>query len=428
MKRKPLPRRLSNQKGATIIVVALVLVVLIGVAALAIDLGYLYIVRGELQNAADSGALAGAQVLYINNGTSINPGVYQTALALVSANYSEKSPVAVKSIERGHWSFATKTFTSREGTNMQPVSLWNVTSAQLDADLNFINAVRVITTRKIVAGTNMPEEPFFARIFGISGPTIDAIAVAYIGFAGTLTPNDVDQPIAICKESLLNAGNYSCNVGRMINSGNSQQSSITGETGGWTDFNQVNPCQGGTNASTLKKLICGSGNPNPMALGQNLATQGGAVSTALSDFASCWIKNTDIDKDGKPDKPWSITLPVIECCDPNNPTVCNNPGPCNKMVGAVVVNVIWVQEKNDPFYNDVPMKLGSYWDGSLITDGQTRWNNFASTFKLKNANGTNASYLEKTIYFLPDCTPHIPMGTSGGQNFGILAQIPVLVD
>ena len=67
----------------------------------------------------------------------------------------------------------------------------------------------------------MPEEPFFARIFGSSGPSIEATAVAYIGFAGTLTPAEADQPIAICRQGITdpNTGAYTCGVGRMINSG-----------------------------------------------------------------------------------------------------------------------------------------------------------------------------------------------------------------
>jgi hypothetical protein len=31
------------------------------------------------------------------------------------------------------------------------------------------------------------------------------------------------------------------------------------------------------------------------------------------------------------------------------------------------------------------------------------------------------------MYFKPNCDPHIPMGGTGGENFGILAKIPVLV-
>ena len=411
----------GDERGATLVVVAITLIVLLGFAGLALDVGYWYLIRNELQNAADAGALAGAQVLYINNGTQVNPGVSQVATGVAAQNPSEGGLTDVDSVERGHWSFATRTFTSREGTAMQPVSLWNVTSAQLDADLNFINAVRVVTHRRVDGGTGRPAEPFFARLFGIQGFQIQTEAVAYIGFAGTLEPLTADQPIAICRESLLINNEYTCSVGRMINSGASANSAITGETGGWTDFNQAdNPCQGGTNANAVRSLVCGSGNPNPLVLGANMATQGGQVSTAFQRLHDCWRSFADTNGDGTPDRVWPITLPVIECNG-------NNPGPCNMVVGAVVVNVVWIQRQNDPHYIDVPLRLAD-WNGSAISDGQARWNNFASHFRLQNADGSPSSYMSPTIYFLPDCNPHIPAGTTGGQNFGILARIPVLVD
>jgi Flp pilus assembly protein TadG len=49
-----------NEKGQVLVLFALVLVVLIGLAALGIDVGYMYTVRHELQRCADAGALAGA--------------------------------------------------------------------------------------------------------------------------------------------------------------------------------------------------------------------------------------------------------------------------------------------------------------------------------------------------------------------------------
>jgi hypothetical protein len=60
-------------------------------------------------------------------------------------------------------------------------------------------------------------------------------------------------------------------------------------------------------------------------------------------------------------------------------------------------------------------------------DGEIRWNSFAEHFRLQNVDGSPAPYANKSIYFLPDCTPHEPAGTSGGHNFGVLARIPVLV-
>ncbi|GAH58683.1 unnamed protein product, partial [marine sediment metagenome] len=56
------PQR-RQPKGTVIIIVAIMLAVLLGCAALAVDIGYLYVARAELQRTADSSALAGAQAL-----------------------------------------------------------------------------------------------------------------------------------------------------------------------------------------------------------------------------------------------------------------------------------------------------------------------------------------------------------------------------
>src|SRR5690242_1349188 len=52
-----------RERGVVAIMVALAMVLLIGFAALALDLGKLYIVRSELSNAADACALAAARDL-----------------------------------------------------------------------------------------------------------------------------------------------------------------------------------------------------------------------------------------------------------------------------------------------------------------------------------------------------------------------------
>ena len=52
--------KLKDERGVSAIVVAVVLVMLIGFLALAIDIGYLYATKNELQNTADAAALAGA--------------------------------------------------------------------------------------------------------------------------------------------------------------------------------------------------------------------------------------------------------------------------------------------------------------------------------------------------------------------------------
>ena len=64
MKRDSLIRLFGKHDGSAVIFVAVTLLLLLAFAALAIDMGHMYVVRTELQNAADAGALAGAQVLY----------------------------------------------------------------------------------------------------------------------------------------------------------------------------------------------------------------------------------------------------------------------------------------------------------------------------------------------------------------------------
>jgi hypothetical protein len=43
-------------------------------------------------------------------------------------------------------------------------------------------------------------------------------------------------------------------------------------------------------------------------------------------------------------------------------------------------------------------------------------------------NAPYATFAKKSIYFLPSCKAHEPRGNTGGENFGVLAEIPVLVD
>ncbi len=52
----------DNEKGAAGVLVAVMMLVLIGVGAIAVDVGQIYAERAGLQNAADAGALAGARL------------------------------------------------------------------------------------------------------------------------------------------------------------------------------------------------------------------------------------------------------------------------------------------------------------------------------------------------------------------------------
>ena len=408
-------QRVKEEQGLTAVIVALLMVVFIGVAAFAIDVGHLYLVKNELQNAADAGCLAGARFLYDEYGEYVNGNSSQVAYDAAMVNRSENLPVEVHwsggntgDVERGHWSFSTRTFTSSDNDGY--TQIWDVSPDELDSNPNFVNAIRVRTRRQ-----DTPAVSFFARIFGYENFFLSTEAVAYIGFSGTLAPGEASQPIAICKESLLMNGQYTCSTGRMI----TNHEVVAGqESGGWTDFNQDSACLTGTNGETVRSLICGDGNPDPIMLGQSIATHGGYIQNAHGQLRTCWEAFT-----GRT-RPWTLTLPVIECPG-------NNVDSCASVVGAVTVNIVWITPwEDDPSYDDAPWTMEdprnqTTWS-SNNPDGQVRWNRFVQRFNLKDVDGNPVPYQRRGVYFLPDCNTHQPRGRAGGENFGILAKIPVL--
>jgi len=122
--------RFHTENGAVLVIVAFLAVVFLAFSALAIDIAHLYVVKNELQNAADAGALAGARCLYdcmVGEipGSKVNVNANQIAKNAAMANKSEKVAVEVydNDVQRGHWSFTTRTFTANENTLTPPI-LW----------------------------------------------------------------------------------------------------------------------------------------------------------------------------------------------------------------------------------------------------------------------------------------------------------------
>lgn len=436
----------NNESGATVIYVAIILGVLVMFTALAIDVGHLYGVRNEIQNAADAGALAGASVLFDSDTSDLTAlDAYNEAIRIVTVNKSGNDSISVKTVEIGHWSFnnPSHTFDGVEGglEGLEQLEGWQEMSAsRLDGEPGYINAVKVVTERAA--------PKFFAWIFDKTdgGIPVSAEAVAYRGFAGNFKPGDFDQPIAICEQSITGKCEGSvteecleCNVGRMINSGGSAS---TSNTGAWTNFTQ--PCSV-ANPPSVNPLVCASGNPTELTPQTGMGTTNGMTDTVFQKLLTCWENATSKRKN------WSLVLPVVDCPDSSIST-------CAKLVGGVSLNVIWMidrtsqSEKNNK-YNDVPryMEIWDVVDDALHLvdkfdnpidkepDNFNAWKDFVDKFNLKNADGKPETvndpddedyedlYQHKAIFFLPNCEYAKPTGGTGGNNLGVVARTPVLV-
>ncbi len=431
---------LSSEGGAVAVYVALILVMLLGFTALAVDVGYLYGVRNELHNGADAGALAGAGKLFDAETSLLNvTAANDEALRVTPLNSTGREAIDDFTVQIGHWSFATKTFT--ENTSTTQMADWqNYTATELDGRVEYINAVRVEARR-----TDTPT--FFAKIFGKDVVNVSADAVAYIGFAGKFTAQDFDQPIALC-ESTIEEG---CNMGRMLNSGGNQNTSMTAM---WTNFSQDIPgddSQNGcdtANANDMKEITddcSGSGDKTVGTMYGGVGTQNGVQDVVLGNIVTCWLNNTELNGDGVPTTIWGpITLPVIECGVDNT---------CSPLKGAVTVRVIWIQHKNDPNMNEVPTEMDGFnnedgdtvfadwsYSGPLDTEAERlqAWKSFVDHFGLQNVSGPPSDdndfadykemYQKKNIFFLKDCEFGNGLGGPGGENYGIIAKYPVLVE
>lgn len=395
-------RRLRDRRGATAVIVAVVIVVLIEFAALALDVGHLTLVRGELQNAADAGALAGARVLLTTDAGGneiVNPGAKAEAQRVALQNKSDNKAVEVDlaaDVRLGHW----------DGTTFTPGTPGN------EADPTYINAVEVTTHRSSAYS-------IFATIFGINSFSKRGSAVAYRGWAGSDV--EFDMPIAVCWDMLVDGGGkYVCTTGRMFSNGGG---SSTVGTARWTNFSEE--CVSTANQPSVTDQVnlgC-SGGITPISV-TTISTNNGEMTPSLTAVYDCWLAAT-----GRTTS-WMLTLPVVSCVEP--PT-------CSQIVGAVKVKVVWVTANgSDPQYNRIPLEMDGWSqstnctgiDLSTVEGRQQCWTNFATNFNLTymNPDGTTtpATYQPATVYFVPSCE-YESLGGPGGEEFNVHAQYPKLV-
>jgi Flp pilus assembly protein TadG len=211
---RPLIRR-----GMALVWAALLMLVMIGFLGLATDWGYSALVGGQLHNAADAAALAGAQQLRSNP-----DAVISTAVSIAAQNFAGGSTVQLDSssdVEVGTYDAATRTFTTSAEL------LYCSTDCCPPCPTTAPNAVRVTARRTAHSpGGSLPL--FFGPVFG--APTIDITrtSIAVLGVSkipGILVLN----PTAPGAFSMSGSGNLVImNGGIQVNSTSSTALSVNG--------------------------------------------------------------------------------------------------------------------------------------------------------------------------------------------------------
>lgn len=195
----------DSERGAVMILVAILLVAMIGFAALVVDVGKLYKVRGELQNASDSSAHAGALAL---DGTAAGIELArERAKEYALMHFADRTDVVISDddIIFGFWDEDTRTFTSY-GTNPE--------------NPRSVNAVRIIDRRG--AGTSNPVLLPLAKLLGTPQADVrtDAIAISggpmsECGFPMVVPDCTLDEPLesGSCAHCMTYQDNNTDNAG-----------------------------------------------------------------------------------------------------------------------------------------------------------------------------------------------------------------------
>ncbi|WP_394831295.1 pilus assembly protein TadG-related protein [Pendulispora rubella] len=189
-------RRRARQRGAISVWFALVLVFVLGAfVALAVDVGHLWLVRSELQNAADSAALAGVRDL---NGLATQyPFALSAARTYGDANQANGTYANIDpaDVTLGRWDLDNRTFTP---TLLPPYA---------------VNAVRVTARRTAAKGNAI--DMYFAQLLGIGSQDVTAQAVAVGGGPSSTCGFVVALPSCSIFDSL---GNLNCGASLTFNS------------------------------------------------------------------------------------------------------------------------------------------------------------------------------------------------------------------
>ncbi len=193
MKRHSMKRDRPPRRGNILVLSVLLMIVVFAVLAFAVDLGYVYTARTQLQRTADAAAMAGAWELYdeavLRNGKSMSSAVdraRQTAVA-----YAGENPVTNESPSLHGGDIEV-------GFNPDPTNR----SVSIDTlEVENANYVHVRVRRDRTQNGELPL--FFARILGFDRLAAEANASAALlnGFQGFRPPSDGSRlpilPIAV---------------------------------------------------------------------------------------------------------------------------------------------------------------------------------------------------------------------------------------
>lgn len=302
-------RRVRREKGVVAIQVAFFLVMLLSVAALALDVGRWVVVRHELQNAADAAALAGAHELPgqlvasapSDMWTSAADAASAAATTYASANSANGQAASAQTVLVGYWDVNRANVPSTV-----PSSLSQTISSPTDKPA-------VIATVGLTDGANLPL--VLGPLLGVSSLKASATAVAIVSVPGAALPGAL-FPMVLNQCIYTNPIYWSNGQpvpGMQLQMGDGAATTIAGTTcqsaaGQWTTLNDT-AC-GSIDSVPAVQCLMQNGNSNPLTVTGNANTpcpQQPASCTYVQPGTKAELYNSS----NYPTLPIVVTVPVV---------------------------------------------------------------------------------------------------------------------
>lgn len=400
------PTSLRSENGVTLIIVAVMMVVLIGFAALAIDIGYYMVTRNELQDIADGASLAACRVL----GDFYHSDSFQNLTPEEQRGYVCDDQVVARIIGA-----AVAVGTKNKAGGKSDISIldddvsigtWDgntFTPGMIEPD-----AVRVIARRD--ANANNPIATFLAGVVGINTINVHMKATAALTGQSTTKPGELELPVGI-SSYFFQDGNF-CNNFIVFNPTNDPDSCA-----GWNSYDLSPP-----NDSLLRDILNGDpSSPGTTAGDTEFNFIGGNLSNPTFDSLLLLFmrKGYDTEDDG---------ITPAETDDEGNP-----------ITGALPLNtpgtVPLLEDGEQAYYPDAdhtPRNLHR-WETTVAVYDWDTCDNPNTSIKIvgytKIAMTNVQTAPEKKIEGEIMCDQYSQFDTrGGGGSYGIKGTIPGLVE
>ena len=412
MKYQWLVCKIKQQEGAVAVTLALLMIVLVGFAALSIDVGYLMVTRNELQNVADAAALAATRKLG-NNYENMTKDQQLSYTCGTVENGMPCSDIITVAKEAGKANRAGQVEIEIRDSDVF-IGVWDFLNADPAVDsfaaqnANPI-AVRVIARRDDQANNQITT--FLAGVLGIDTMAVSAVATASLSGQGTAVDGELELPVGVDGQFFENGGSCGDEI---------RFRPTPGSCAGWTTFDL------NSNTPNMRDLIDGTATNPDMSIDDSFEYSGGQMANLFDDLLLAYKdKGFDVKADGK--------TAVLE--DGNGEPVL---GALDATVETEAVP-LYDPDGNPLYYPQLPGP-----PQPLTARNQHIWPSTVMVYEASNCANPNqsrktigfAKIILTDIYSVPQQTiiGHLDCGSfsenatrSGGGAFGTLGTIPGLV-